>query len=409
MVTIQTLENGVRVVSEPISHARSVSLGIWVKAGSAEEMAGEEGIAHFIEHMLFKGTATFTAKEIAQQFDRFGGDINAFTTKEATCFYATVLEDRAEDAARILADMLLNSKLDETEMAKEKSVIIDELASVEDSPEEDADERLWALMYPNHPIGRPIGGTPDRVQSFTKQNLITFMDRFYTPDRIVISVAGNFENTLLSAVEQLFGSFSKPISNEPRPVLAPADFKSGNGRKAKDIEQSHLFLGYPGLPLKHTDIYSLALLDSILGGTMSSRLFQEVREEKGLAYSVYSYYASHAEEGAFVIGCAASPENEQQLFDTVQSVIHELIEHGVTADELRNAKEQMRGSYLIGLESTEARMHRNGNNELLLGEHTSEEDIIAKIQAVTADDIAKMAIKLLGNIPAVSILSPNQD
>ncbi len=409
MVTIQTLENGVRVVSEPISHARSVSLGIWVKVGSAEELTGEEGIAHFIEHMLFKGTATFTAKEIAQQFDRFGGDINAFTTKEATCFYATVLEDRAEDAARILADMLLNSKLDETEMAKEKSVIIDELASVEDSPEEDADERLWALMYPNHPIGRPIGGTPDRVQSFTKQNLITFMDRFYTPDRIVISVAGSFDNSLLSAVEQLFGSFSKPISNEPRPVLEPADFKSGNGRKAKDIEQSHLFLGYPGLPLKHPDIYSLALLDSILGGTMSSRLFQEVREEKGLAYSVYSYYASHAEEGAFVIGCAASPENEQQLFDTVQSVIHEFIEHGVTADELRNAKEQMRGSYLIGLESTEARMHRNGNNELLLGEHKSEEDIIAKIQAVTADDIAMMAIKLLGNIPAVSILSPNQD
>lgn len=409
MVTIQTLENGVRVVSEPISHARSVSLGIWVKVGSAEELTGEEGIAHFIEHMLFKGTATFTAKEIAQQFDRFGGDINAFTTKEATCFYATVLEDRAEDAARILADMLLNSKLDETEMAKEKSVIIDELASVEDSPEEDADERLWALMYPNHPIGRPIGGTPERVQSFTKQNLITFMDRFYTPDRIVVSVAGSFDNTLLSAVEQLFGSFSKPISNEPGPVLEPADFTSGNGRKAKDIEQSHLFLGYPGLPLKHPDIYSLALLDSILGGTMSSRLFQEVREEKGLAYSVYSYYASHAEEGAFVIGCAASPENEQQLFDTVQSVIHELIEHGVTADELRNAKEQMRGSYLIGLESTEARMHRNGNNELLLGEHKSEEDIIAKIQAVTADDIAKMAIKLLGNIPAVSILSPNQD
>ena len=409
MVTIQTLENGVRVVSEPISHARSVSLGIWVKVGSAEELTGEEGIAHFIEHMLFKGTATLTAKEIAQQFDRFGGDINAFTTKEATCFYATVLEDRAEDAARILADMLLNSKLDETEMAKEKSVIIDELASVEDSPEEDADERLWALMYPNHPIGRPIGGTPDRVQSFTKQNLISFMDRFYTPDRIVISVAGDFDNTLLSAVEQLFGSFSKPISNEARPVLEPAGFKSGKGRKAKDIEQSHLFLGYPGLPLKHPDIYSLALLDSILGGTMSSRLFQEVREDKGLAYSVYSYYASHAEEGAFVIGCAASPENEQQLFDTVQSVIHEFKEHGVTGDELRNAKEQMRGSYLIGLESTEARMHRNGNNELLLGEHRSEEEIIAKIQAVTADDIAKMASKLLGNIPAVSILSPNQD
>lgn len=409
MVTIQTLENGVRVVSETISHARSVSLGIWVKVGSSEELIGEEGIAHFIEHMLFKGTTSLTAKEIAQQFDRFGGDINAFTTKEATCFYATVLEDRAEDAARILADMLLNSKLDELEMAKEKSVIIDELASVEDSPEEDADERLWALMYPDHSIGKPIGGTPGRVQSFTRQNLISFMNRFYTPDRIVISVAGNFDNSLLQEIEQLFGTFSKPISKEPRPTLKQANFKSGEVRKAKDIEQSHLFLGYPGLPLKHPDIYSLALLDSILGGTMSSRLFQEVREEKGLAYSVYSYYASHADEGAFVIGCAASPENEKQLFETVQSVIYEIIEHGVTAEELGNAKEQMRGSYLIGLESTEARMHRNGNNELILGEHRSEEEIIARIQAVTTKDVAEMANTLLGNAPAISILSPNQD
>ncbi|MBD7907082.1 M16 family metallopeptidase [Sporosarcina gallistercoris] len=409
MVTIQTLDNGVRVVSESISHARSVSLGIWVKVGSAEELASEEGIAHFIEHMLFKGTASLTAKEIAQQFDRFGGDINAFTTKEATCFYATVLEDRAEDAARILADMLLNSKLDEQEMAKEKSVIIDELASVEDSPEEDADERLWALMYPDHAIGKPIGGTSERVQSFTRQDLVSFMDYFYTPDRIVISVAGNFNDSLLQTIGQLFGDFSKPVPKEERRTIESANFISGEGRKEKDIEQSHLFLGYPGLPLKHPDIYSLALLDSILGGTMSSRLFQEVREEKGLAYSVYSYYASHAREGAFVIGCAASPENEKLLFETVQSVIKEIIEHGVTADELSNAKEQMRGSYLIGLESTEARMHRNGNNELILGEHRSEEEIIARIQAVTAEDIAAMAKSLLGNKPAISVLSPNQN
>ncbi|MGG0643704.1 pitrilysin family protein [Sporosarcina gallistercoris] len=409
MITIQTLDNGVRVVSEPISHARSVSLGIWVKVGSADELTHEEGIAHFIEHMLFKGTASLTAKEIAQQFDRFGGDINAFTTKEATCFYATVLEDRAEDAARILADMLLNSKLDEQEMTKEKSVIIDELASVEDSPEEDADERLWALMYPDHAIGKPIGGTPERVQSFTRQKLVTFMDYYYTPERIVVSVAGKFNDSLLQEIGKIFGNFSKPVQKETRQSVGTARFINGEGRKEKDIEQSHLFLGYPGLPLKHPDIYSLALLDSILGGTMSSRLFQEVREEKGLAYSVYSYYASHAQEGAFVIGCAASPENEKLLFETVQSVIKEIIEHGVTAEELQNAKEQMRGSYLIGLETTEARMHRNGNNELIHGEHRTEEEIIARIEAVTTEDVATMANTLLGNTPAISILSPKQD
>lgn len=409
MISIQTLDNGVRVVSEPISHARSVSLGIWVKVGSAEELTHEEGIAHFIEHMLFKGTASLTAKEIAQQFDRFGGDINAFTTKEATCFYATVLEDRAEDAARILADMLLNSKLDEQEMTKEKSVIIDELASVEDSPEEDADERLWSLMYPDHAIGKPIGGTPERVQSFTRQQLVSFMDYYYTPERIVVSVAGKFNDSLLLEIRKLFGNFSKPAQKETRQPAGSARFISGEGRKEKDIEQSHLFLGYPGLPLKHPDIYSLALLDSILGGTMSSRLFQEVREEKGLAYSVYSYYASHAGEGAFVIGCAASPENENLLFETVQTVIKDIIEYGVTTEELRNAKEQIRGSYLIGLETTEARMHRNGNNELILGEHRTEEEIIARIEAVTSEDVAAMAQTLLGKTPAISILSPKQD
>ncbi|MDW0109181.1 M16 family metallopeptidase [Sporosarcina aquimarina] len=407
MVMMKRLDNGIRIVSETISHARSVSIGVWVKAGSAEELPGEEGIAHFIEHMLFKGTTERNAKQIAQEFDLFGGDINAFTTKEATCYYTTVLTDKAEEAIKILADMLLNSKLDSAEMEKEKSVIVDELASVEDSPEEDADERLWALMYPNHSIGKPVGGTPERVKSFTRENLISFMDRFYTPDRIVISVAGNFTNSLITTIEQEFGRITIEEKKQPQHLIEKAQFNTGEVRKVKDIEQSHLFLGYPGLKLKDPNIYSLVLLDSILGGTMSSRLFQEVREEKGLAYSVYSYYASHEQDGAFVIACASSPDNEELLYDTVQSVIQDIIETGVTEEELHNAKEQMRGSYLIGLESVEAHMHRNGNNELILGEHRSEEEVIASVQEVTVKDVTHMAKRLLGQSPAISIISPN--
>lgn len=408
MVTINTMKNGVRVVSETITHVRSVSIGIWVKAGSATEEPGEEGIAHFIEHMLFKGTPTRSAKEIAQAFDLFGGDVNAFTTKEATCFYATVLDDQAEEAIKILSDMILNSNLDEKEMQKEKTVIIDELASIEDSPEEDADERLWALMYPQHPIGKPIGGTAEHVQSFTRQQVLLFMDRFYTSDKMVISVAGNFKDTLLETIEEQFGMFEKS-SNTSIVATKSAQFTSGKVQKKKDIEQTHVLIGFPGLHLKHPNIYSLVLLDSILGGTMSSRLFQKVREEKGLAYSVYSYYASHELDGAFVISCATAPDNEQLLFKTVQSIIEDIIDNGVTEVELHNAKEQMRGSYLIGLESTEAHMHRNGNNELILGEHKTDEEVLALVQAVTVEEVTQIAGQLLSTQPAISILSPKPE
>ena len=409
MVSIQTLQNGVRVVSEPIAHARSVSIGVWVKVGSGTEQSGEEGIAHFIEHMLFKGTATRSAKDIAQAFDLFGGDVNAFTTKEATCFYTTVLDDKAEEAIEILQDMLLHSNVDESEMEKEKMVIIDELASIEDSPEEDADERLWALMYPEHPIGKPIGGSPETVQSFTKSQVHAFMEQFYTPDRIVISVAGNFTGKLIETIEKLFESFDNLNDVKLDIDIPPAKFTSGKIRKEKDIEQTHIMLGFPGLYLKHPDIYSLILLDNIVGGTMSSRLFQEVREEKGLAYSVYSYYASHEKEGAFVISCAAAPDNEQVLVETVQSIIDDLIQNGITEEELHQAKEQMRGSYLIGLESIEAHMHRNGNNELIIGEHRTEDEILKLVQAVTVEQVAQMASQLLGKKPAISILSPKQE
>ncbi|GKV67847.1 peptidase M16 [Sporosarcina sp. NCCP-2716] len=407
MVQIDTLQNGVRLVSEPMEHARSVSLGIWVKAGSASERQGEEGIAHFIEHMLFKGTESRSAKQIAQQFDLYGGDINAFTTKETTCYYATVLADKAAEAAEILADMLLNSVLSETEMEKEKTVILDELASVEDSPEDDADEQLWKLMYPEHPIGRPIGGTAASIRAFTRDRLLGFMDRYYTPGRIIVSVAGCFQPALLEELGRLFGTFRKDGTSMEEEEYRPARFRSGTIRKEKDIEQTHLFLGYPGLATDDPEIYTLALLDSIAGGTMSSRLFQQVREEEGLAYSVYSYYAAHEAEGAFVIGSAAAPENERALTSAVLDVIRDIAQSGVTAEELHYAKEQMRGSFLIGLETAEARMHRNGNNELLLQRHRTEAEVLALVRAVTVNDVTRMAGRLLLTEPAISIVSPN--
>lgn len=408
MITIHTMPNGVRVVSEPIAHARSVSLGIWVKAGSADEGPGEEGIAHFIEHMLFKGTAARTAKQIARQFDLFGGDVNAFTTKESTCFHATVLADKAGQAAAILADMMLHSLFEETDMEKEKAVILDELASVEDSPEDAADELLWQLMFPGHPIGRPIGGTAESVRSFTRQQAIAFMDRHYRPERMVISVAGRFDDALLLELERLFGILPSADGAEDQHERPPALFQAGHANRTKDIEQTHLLIGYPGLPLKDPELYTLAMLDSIAGGTMSSRLFQQIREEKGLAYSVFTYYASHANEGAFVISSAASSDSGPGLQSAVQEVIASIASDGVTEEELSCAKEQMIGSFLIGLESTESRMHRNGNNELLLQTHRSEDAVTALIRQVTAGEVTRLARRLLAVEPAICTFSPSE-
>ncbi|MDW0111732.1 pitrilysin family protein [Sporosarcina saromensis] len=400
--------NGVTIVHEKMPHVRSVVIGICVKVGSSNETASQWGLSHFIEHMLFKGTPTRSAKQIAEQFDRIGGDVNAYTSKEVTCYSAIVLDRYAHQAIDILADMFFNSTFDPKEMEKEKAVILDEIASVEDTPDDDVDERLWGVMYPNDAIGRSIGGSKETIQSFNLEMIEQYMATYYTPENTVISVAGNYDEALIHAIEQHFSAFKARKDTIDHPVIQPPRFSSGQTMKEKAIEQAHVCLGYPGLPLKDERLHDLILLDSIIGGTMSSRLFQQIREELGIAYSVFSYYSSFTSTGAFVIYGGTAPEQVDTMVRCMDEIILDVAQNGVTDEELHNAKEQLKGSFLIGLDSAEARMHRNANNELILGEHRSIDEVVALIEQVQVTHVNRLAREIFVQDRATSVISPNR-
>lgn len=408
MINKYTCSNGVRIVHERMPHMRSVALGVWVDAGSGDELDEEAGIAHFIEHMLFKGTTSRTARMIAEEFDRIGGDLNAFTSKELTCFYTTVLSEHANQALTILEDMLFHSTFAQEEIEKEKSVVLEEIATVEDTPDDDVHEQLWAAMYPNDPIGKAILGNEDSIASFTKQSIQGFMERLYRPERMVISIAGNYDDKLIAFIETLFGSFPSAAEPMERAMLKTPVFHPNISKKIKDIEQAHFCVGFPSLHANDERMYDLVILDSIIGGAMSSRLFQEVREERGLAYSIYSYYTPYANAGAFMIYGGTSPEKLAELNETIFSVIHALKKSGVSEREIENAKEQVKGGFLLGLESTESRMYRNGNNELLFEQHKTADEVVAKIDAVEQVNIQEMIEIIFGQAHAISIIASEE-
>ena len=356
--------------------------------------------------MLFKGTATRSARKIAEEFDRIGGDVNAFTSKEMTCYYTTVLGHHAPRALTILADMFFNSAFDAAEIAKEKSIVLDEIAAVEDTPDDDVDERLWGAMYPDQAIGRPVLGNEQAINTFDKQMIEQFMERMYRPEQIVISVSGNFDDRLIQLIKVQFGSFKRQSKVEQPVAIVAPEFQAGMTVKAKDIEQAHICIGFPGLTVKDERIHDLIILDSILGGTMSSRLFQEVREERGLAYSICSYYSAYNTTGIFAIYGGTAPDNLGELTDTIDEVIQSILRDGITENELRNAKEQLKGGFLLGLESSESRMHRNGKNELILQEHKTIDEVVALIDGVQVANVYRMANEILTGQRAISIIAP---
>ena len=408
MITKHICANGVRIVHERMPHVRSVALGIWIEAGSGDESDTEAGIAHFIEHMLFKGTATRTARTIAEEFDRIGGDLNAFTSKDMTCFYATVLSEHAENALTILEDMLFNSTFDEVEMEKEKSVVLEEIATVEDMPDDDVHEQLWATMYPNNPIGKPILGNKETITSFTKETIVHFMERLYRPERIVISIAGNCDDQLIGHIDKLFGSFKPKAELQIERTPEIPIFNPGVLLKEKRVEQTHICLGFPSLAVSDDRLYDLVILDSIIGAAMSSRLFQEVREERGLAYSIYSYFTAYAEAGSFIIYGGTSPDKTNELYNTIQSIIDSIVSDGVTEREIENVKEQVIGGFLLGLESTESRMFRNGKNELMKQGHRSTDEVVSDIRLVERLNVNKLAEEIFTGKRAISVISTKE-
>lgn len=405
MITKYTCQNGVRVVLEKMSTVRSVAIGIWVGIGSRDERTDNNGISHFLEHMFFKGTTTRNAKELAEAFDSIGGQVNAFTSKEYTCYYAKVLDNHAKYALETLSDMFFNSTFAEDELNKEKNVVREEIKMYEDTPDDIVHDLLSKAAYDTHPLGFPILGTEQSLATFTSDLLNSYVEEKYIPENIVVSVAGNVDEPFIYEIERLFGNFERKgkAARETKPV-----FQTNRAVKQKETEQAHLCIGFEGLPIGHPDIYKLIVMNNIFGGSMSSRLFQEVREERGLAYSVFSYHSSFKDSGLVTIYGGTGSNQADELFETIQKTLSTLKSTGVSEKELNNSKEQLKGNLMLGLESTNSRMSRNGKNELLLKKHRSLDEIIDEIDQVTVSCVNEMAEKIFTDQYTLALISPEK-
>lgn len=387
MVQIETLPNGVRLVTEHIQTVRSAALGIWVGGGSREEEGAESGAAHFIEHMLFKGTARRTAQDIARETDAIGGQMNAFTTKECTCFYGRVLDDHLPQALDILYDMVYHSSFTQEAVETERGVILEEIDMYEDTPDDLCAEKLAAQVFQDSPLARPILGAKETLEGMTGDFLRDYHRRHYEGHNTVVALAGSFSPAILDDLRQ---RFSRLPAGQPRP-LVPAAYTPGFVATAKPIEQNHLTLAFPGLDYNSPRRFALQLLSSILGGGVSSRLFQTVREQQGLCYSIYSYGAGHADTGLFCLYTALNRDTEAKALATIRQVVDQLRQEGPTQEELTRAREQSKANVMMGLESTQSRMSHAGRSLLFSGEILTPEQIIAAYDAVTREDVIALA------------------
>lgn len=379
-----TLSSGLRVVAEHIPGSRSVSFGIWVKNGSRNETQADNGISHFIEHMLFKGTERYDARAIAEQFDAIGGNVNAFTSKEYTSYYAKVLDEHLPIAMDILSDMFFNSKFDPEELSREKNVIFEEISMYLDDPDDLVHDLIVEAAYEGHPLAMPILGTQEHLAPMTSEDLQRFLHERYTVDNTIVAIAGNLGDDLEALLEQHFGSFGR--KGTPSPIVEPS-FDGGLVYRKKKTEQNHICLSFQGFGYDDPRQYAMALLNNSIGGGMSSKLFQEIREKRGLAYSVYSYHSAHADSGYFTIYAGTAPKQTADVLKLTQQVLHEVQSRGLTEDEIRKGKQQLKGSLIMGLEGSGSRMNRLGKNELMLGRHETIDETIAKVEAVTEADV----------------------
>lgn len=404
MIKKYTCQNGVRIVLEEIPTVRSVAIGIWVKTGSRYETREQNGISHFLEHMFFKGTENRSAQEIAESFDRIGGQVNAFTSKEYTCYYAKVLDTHTKVALDLLADMFFHSVFDENEIAKEKGVVLEEIKMYEDTPDDIVHDLLSKAIYGNHPLGYPILGIEETLQTFSGDTLRQYMHHAYRPENVVVSIAGNINEIFINDVEARFGHYE--AGKEQFRIEKPSFYQEKLARK-KETEQAHLCIGFQGLPFGHEDIYSVIIANNVLGGSMSSRLFQEVREKRGLAYSVYSYHTAFEDSGYLAIYGGTGANQLDSLYETIQETLHLFVKEGISEKELTNSKEQLKGNLMLGLEGTNSRMSRNGKNELLLRKHQTLDEIIDMIDAVQKEDVDRMIKEIFTEKASVALISPD--
>ena len=405
-----TLPNGLRVVTESVPGVRSVSFGAWIGVGSRDETPRQTGAAHFLEHLLFKGTQTRSAWEITAPIEAVGGEMNAFTAKEYTCYYARVLDDDTELAVDTVCDVVLNGRLDAGDIEGEREVILEEIAMNDDDPGDTVHDLYMRTHYGDGPLGRPILGTQDSLEALTPQGIRSFYRRHYVAPRMVVAAAGAVDHD--EVVERVRTAFrGADVPGEPviRPATRRAPAAPGRGTRAvthRPSEQAHLVLGLGGIRRTDDRRYALGVLNAALGGGMSSRLFQSVREERGLAYSVYSFVSSFADTGYTGVYVGCLPDKLRDVLDVTHEVIADVARNGLSDEELRRGRGQLRGSVVLGQEDAGSRMSRIAKGELLYDEIPSIDDIVAHIDAVTSDDISELAGELLTEPPTYAAIGP---
>jgi len=405
MVVSETLPSGLRLVTETMPHVRSVTVGVWLTRGSRHESDEESGSAHFVEHMLFKGTTSRSAQVIAQTIDSIGGQLDAFTAKEHAAYYVKVLDLHVPLALDLLSDMVMRPAFAAADVEREQSVILEEIKMVEDAPDDLVHEVFAQQFWARHPLGRPILGSPETVGSFGPDGLREYFTRTYVAPNLVVAAAGHLDHAeLRGLVERAFADLpqGQPVSDS-----APPDITRGLVVRQKDIEQSHVCLGTPAYPQGHADRHAIYVLNTILGGSMSSRLFQHIREERGLAYAVFSNLTTYSDAGAITIyaGCAADKVGE--VIDLTLADLRDLRETAVPADELQRAKDHLKGSLMLSLENTSSRMSQLARQEIYFGRHLSLDEILSSIDAVTADDVLRVSADLFRDgVVAATVVGP---
>jgi predicted Zn-dependent peptidase len=414
----EVLDNGLTILTEKMPHVRSISLGIWLKIGSRSETQELNGVAHYIEHLLFKGTSHRTAEEIARQVDSIGGHLDAFTAKETICYSSKVLDEHLPIAFDILADLLINPKFDPGDMEKERGVILEEIKMVEDTPDDLVHEIFIQNFWKDQPLGRPILGTKQTVNKLDRDRVVDFFREFYTPDDLVISAAGNLEHdAVVNLIAEKFGHVRTHRNGH---VEAPAHTHSRiTIRNKKELEQVHICLGVPSHSLSHEDRYACHILNTILGGGMSSRLFQNIRERQGLVYAIFSGLNSYRDTGCLSIYAGTSLETAEKVVDLVIEEFRNLKKQPVDPEELRRAKDHLKGSLMLSLESTSSRMSNLARQELYFGKYFSLDEMTSKIEEVTADEVQRLAhtffdtrqiaLTVLGNLDGFKITRERLD
>jgi predicted Zn-dependent peptidase len=401
------LDNGVRVVTERIPTLKSVTVGIWVNTGSRDEQLSQAGYSHFIEHMFFKGTRSRSATEISREIDGLGGEMNAFTTRETTTFYVKVLDQQLQQALELLADLFHHSRFDSREVEKEKQVVLEEIRMVQDDPEDLVQELHTGQVLGRHPLGRSILGREDTIRNLKRPDLLGYIEAHYDPSQIVIAIAGNFEQSKVERLVARYFGKTKAVKRKSNLDRRPPEVCGGLLVKRKLLEQVHLCLGLKGVAAGHRDRYAVYALNSVLGGSMSSRLFQEVREKRGLAYSIYSFLSGYSDVGTVTVYAATRPKEVERVVDLICREIKRISRQGVDRKELDRAKNQMKGNLMLSLESSHSRMSKLAKDELVYGTRTSLEEMVAHIDHVTLEQVNTVGRQLFGlNHLAITGLGP---